>query len=496
MEAVQLVSLNQTKTGNIEVTAVAPHLTIGRGADNDFVIPDKRCSSKHCSLTLTLVSGEDPQLQVEDLSSNGTFLNGLRVSCTQIGKNVTAQLQNGDTLSILRGTNIPDVDVIEYKVVMKSAKRKREAEEESPSKRLKVSSDLSDDLRCGICTEVIYQAVTLMPCLHNVLTTQFCGGCCSDWLDKSKLCPACRDPINEVKRNASLSSIIDTFLKSRPQDCRPQEELKELALKNKITKDSLIITARKKSFDSAGSASDSSEEEVKAPRGRIAIGKAPTTQRSVPAGKLKCRQCTKSVQGFKCAPTQQHILCSKCQQAMPQRPGTLQSCEGCQRHFCNLYWSSVPRCPIGVIAKQLMQLELYRNTTFTSMPPTALSENQFEQNVLVDLMRSEGTRFNDLLEAVLTDMTAGRWTPRLCRSYTDTQDVRLTRNSHICTGCAALLWNEMIYHYRDISTPRLPKMISGRRPCWYGKDCKTQKHNISHAQKLNHVCAPTPKPTR
>jgi E3 ubiquitin-protein ligase CHFR len=60
----------------------------------------------------------------------------------------------------------------------------------------------------------------------------------------------------------------------------------------------------------------------------------------------------------------------------------------------------------------------------------------------------------------------------------------------ICTACAGLLWNEMTYHYRDSISQRLPGPISGRMACWYGKDCKTQRHNIAHAQKLNHICAP------
>jgi E3 ubiquitin-protein ligase CHFR len=298
-----------------------------------------------------------------------------------------------------------EADVVEYKVVIPSAKRKRDDPGDSVTKKPKMNSDLSDDLRCGICIDVIYQCVTLMPCLHNVSCTQFCGGCFSDWLERSKLCPACRDPVHEVKRNSSLSNIIENYLKTHPEECRPQEELKELELKNKITQDSLTISARKKSFDSSGSASESSEEEVKLPR------------RGRPArvtNRVRCRQCARSVQGYKCTATQAHIVCSQCQAPMPQRPGVPQTCEGCQRHFCNQYWRTNPRCTFGVRPRQLMQLESYRGTTFTSLPPSSLNENQFEQNVLLDFLRSHSLTFNHVVEAALADITANSWTPRLC----------------------------------------------------------------------------------
>mmetsp|Transcript_15831 Transcript_15831/g.28978 ORF Transcript_15831/g.28978 Transcript_15831/m.28978 type:complete len:511 (+) Transcript_15831:3396-4928(+) len=485
--SVLLTSLNESKVKSLELTASTPELTIGRAADNMVVIPDQRCSSKHCKLTLVISADGEPELHVEDLSSNGTYANGKR-----IGKNVKAMLQNGDTLSILKGQGIPEAEYIEFKVTMRTAKRKRDTPPESPTKKAKLSSELSEELRCGICIDVIHQCVTLMPCLHN-----FCGGCFSDWLGKSKLCPACRDPVCEARRNPALSNIIETYLKSHPEEMRTPEELKELEQKNKITVDTLTIQARKKSFDSAGSASSSdssSEEEVKAPRarGRIAIARArpsavsrasaaatPRTTAS-PIANTKCRQCTRKVQDYKCGPAQQHILCVTCHQPMPLRPTSVQTCDGCQRHFCNQYWRTAPRCNVG-----LSQLDSYRTTTFSSMPPTALNENQFEQNVLLDFMRSQTIRFNDVIDTVLADMTANRWTPHLY-----TRNVSLNAQSQICTGCAALLWNEMIYHYRDVVTARLPAYISGRPSCWYGKDCKTQKHNISHAQKLNHICAP------
>ena len=65
--------------------------TVGRAPVADFVVDASLVSRLHCRLTAV----SDQVLQVEDLAStNGTFVNGERVSA--------AQLSHGDTLKIGR----------------------------------------------------------------------------------------------------------------------------------------------------------------------------------------------------------------------------------------------------------------------------------------------------------------------------------------------------------------------------------------------------------
>lgn len=165
--AVILTSLNEKKIRNLELSATAPDLTIGRAVDNHVVISDQRCSSKHCILSLGLNADGDPEVTVEDQSSNGTYTNGRRVGLMQIAKNTKTILKDGDVLAILKGPLIPESDSIEFKVKI-TRKRRLDEPEAPPSKKPKLTSDLSEDLCCGICTGVIHQCVTLMPCLHNV----------------------------------------------------------------------------------------------------------------------------------------------------------------------------------------------------------------------------------------------------------------------------------------------------------------------------------------
>jgi len=71
---------------------------------------------------------------------------------------------------------------------------------------------MAEQFDCGICYQLMYQAVSLMPCLHN-----YCGGCFSDWIKRgNKDCPNCRDAIIMVKKNANLNSIIDSYLAVKP----------------------------------------------------------------------------------------------------------------------------------------------------------------------------------------------------------------------------------------------------------------------------------------
>jgi pSer/pThr/pTyr-binding forkhead associated (FHA) protein len=72
-----VISLNTGTANNFEVRASKPVITMGRGPTCTVRINDQRCSNTHCRLT---IEPENPtQLKVEDLSSNGTFLNNALV---------------------------------------------------------------------------------------------------------------------------------------------------------------------------------------------------------------------------------------------------------------------------------------------------------------------------------------------------------------------------------------------------------------------------------
>ncbi|TGJ79520.1 hypothetical protein E0Z10_g9244 [Xylaria hypoxylon] len=106
--------------------------------------------------------------------------------------------------------------------------------------------DLEKELNCSICTELLFQPLTLLDCLHT-----FCGSCLKDWFEWQKIsaetsrtppptssatvftCPSCRAHIRDTRRNATVTSLLDIFLASNPDKAKSQAEQDELRQKYK-----------------------------------------------------------------------------------------------------------------------------------------------------------------------------------------------------------------------------------------------------------------------
>lgn len=239
--------------------------------------------------------------------------------------------------------------------------------------------------------EIIFQPVSLYPCLHN-----FCGGCFSDWNKRANDCPSCRAIVTEVKKNHMVFSLIDMYLAKNPSAKRSQAELDELDQLNQFKQDRVVL-AKKNGFTSDGSAS-SSEEEVKAPKPKT-IAK---TRQPAPVARIVCRQCARAVDGYKCVPGQAHIDCSLCKILMPDRLVS-QKCAICTRAFCNLYFKN-SKCRGGVNT-----IDGYINTIFTVIRTTALNENKYEQNVLMDYIRRKRLQMQVVANEMIDAMEVNKW---------------------------------------------------------------------------------------
>jgi E3 ubiquitin-protein ligase CHFR len=85
-----------------------------------------------------------------------------------------------------------------------------------------------ENLTCGICHEILYRCVCLIPCLHN-----FCASCYSEWYERSTQCPSCRDQVTNIRINHAINNLVQTYLKVNPNKQRDAEELKEMDEKSK-----------------------------------------------------------------------------------------------------------------------------------------------------------------------------------------------------------------------------------------------------------------------
>ncbi|KAM5466983.1 hypothetical protein MauCBS54593_005603 [Microsporum audouinii] len=86
-----------------------------------------------------------------------------------------------------------------------------------------------------ICTEILYQPLTLLDCLHT-----FCGSCLKSWFswqasnptDSSRpqfTCPSCRASVRDTRHDAKVATLLELFLQSNPDQAKTAEEKEEIA---------------------------------------------------------------------------------------------------------------------------------------------------------------------------------------------------------------------------------------------------------------------------
>ncbi|MCJ1315318.1 hypothetical protein MMC15_000635 [Xylographa vitiligo] len=99
--------------------------------------------------------------------------------------------------------------------------------------------DLEKELTCSICTEVLYQPLTLLDCLHT-----FCGSCLKEWFafqgshnsnssTQPYTCPSCRATVRETRPDAKVTTLLDMFLQVNPEKGKTADEKEERKAKYK-----------------------------------------------------------------------------------------------------------------------------------------------------------------------------------------------------------------------------------------------------------------------
>ncbi|KAK1769319.1 hypothetical protein QBC33DRAFT_605798 [Phialemonium atrogriseum] len=105
--------------------------------------------------------------------------------------------------------------------------------------------DLEKELTCSICTELLYQPLTLLDCLHT-----FCGACLKEWFSWQATaaenaptppapgspiftCPSCRASVRDTRHNATVATLLDMFLAANPHKSKSAEEKAEMNNKYK-----------------------------------------------------------------------------------------------------------------------------------------------------------------------------------------------------------------------------------------------------------------------
>ncbi|KAM9821437.1 E3 ubiquitin-protein ligase CHFR [Syngnathus typhle] len=382
---------------------------------------------------------------------------------------------------------------------------------------------MEESLSCIICQDLLYDCVSLQPCMHT-----FCAACYSGWMERSSLCPACRCPVERIRKNHILNNLVEAYLIQHPEKCRSEEDLKNMDSCNKITQDILQPKVEHCLSDDEGSSdylfdfsdddsdtSDISQQPLiicrQCPGYRREVGQMlfvtgsnywlpvlpvlpsmppslpppvtpagnetsaksfgdePSTSSDNPAAPLE----------YRCQPQGYHLFCACCLQPMPDRRAELnsqQQCLRCQRVFCHIYWGCQR---IGCQGCLVRFSEL--NLTDKCLDGV-LNNNNYESEILKNYLSSRGKTWNDLLKEALNDLQQGKF----CLS-----DPHISANTILCVCCGLMVFKELAYKYRQNVPPsELPAAVLSRPNCYWGRNCRTQV-KAHHAMKFNHICEQT-----
>ncbi|KXX81114.1 E3 ubiquitin-protein ligase CHFR [Madurella mycetomatis] len=101
--------------------------------------------------------------------------------------------------------------------------------------------NLETELTCSICTDLLYNPLTLLDCLHT-----FCGACLKEWFRFQAAraesapgpppppetaiftCPSCRDRVRDTKHDPRVTTLLEMFLALNPDKGKSADEKKEM----------------------------------------------------------------------------------------------------------------------------------------------------------------------------------------------------------------------------------------------------------------------------
>lgn len=443
--------------------AITGEASIGRAPNCSLRLDDPRVSSSHAKLDVMPNGGDGaPAIILIDSSSNGTWLNGARLA-----KGEPTSLKHLDELAF---GNAPETAksrfVFTAAVFSTAATTTTTAQAAAASSAAAAASSSNDnstsgggasssagvsldesevekELICGICQDILYKPVALQPCLHV-----FCGACFCTWLKRKSDCPQCRKSVSVVSRNHAIGNIVDAFLTTHPHRRRDKEERDRLDTEDTLGNEPKHIRKRDRDEgadlddydDSDGEEGDSDDDDGVG--GLFPLGFPPGLFANNPF-------------------LAQHLARTTC-----------------------------PGCSLSVPASQVQRIA---DRQPLMLPPRALP-NQYEMGILDQHLRRDAAPGAPsvspaaLLQRCLARVAAGTMTmPNAPASGTP-----FTADSSVCHRCFEGAFKALVYEYRaSIPPAELPDAVRSRQNCWYGTGCRTQTHNPSHCERLNHICPPS-----
>ncbi|EPS43064.1 hypothetical protein H072_2863 [Dactylellina haptotyla CBS 200.50] len=343
---------------------------------------------------------------------------------------------------------------------------------------------LERELTCSICCELFKDPVTLLNCLHN-----FCGSCIVPWSENNSSCPSCRGAITGCRDAFALKPLIDMLVKEKPELAISEEEMKEF---RDVYKPGQNVSFGAEYDGSEDEEDEEDEEEISTvtwdPCGCCETGDSAHPRYTCPNPIL----ATDSVEIWR-DEFKQHKRCYTCNREVPFNTTTdaLRSayCACCGISYCGIIFG---QCDSRNSFLQGMRVASLYGPSSRHSFQNWFNNNIFEKNSLTHWIESDTNNYT--WESLGEDMRD--W---LFRKNDDTipfaSIVPITPDSYLCPTCLPRIFDHYLTDYLISERERLG-WTDIRTKCWYGKNCRTQRHNPDHCARLNHVCNETPQEGR
>ncbi|KAI5858341.1 hypothetical protein BZA05DRAFT_380917 [Tricharina praecox] len=90
-----------------------------------------------------------------------------------------------------------------------------------------LEESLERELTCSICTDLLFDPITYLDCLHTN-----CGACSRSWFSSQATgrnprptCPICREPVRETRPSVAFANLLENYLSRNPEKRRSKEEV-------------------------------------------------------------------------------------------------------------------------------------------------------------------------------------------------------------------------------------------------------------------------------
>lgn len=219
-------------------------ISCGRDPANTVVLRDSRISQRHFTIRVRCAADGVVALDIHDQSSNGTFVNGRRV-----GRGRRQPIVVGDRIVALPAEQAGLHDEVGYQLLhdtkgaacfslaMEAPLAGDEGEDAKDGmQKPGVPKELEKDLKCGVCTDLFYRCLTLVPCGHN-----FCAACLLRWRHQSSRCPGCRAYVRQAVRNRDMDKMVQTFVQGFPALARTPGELQQMLALERIPENEAML---------------------------------------------------------------------------------------------------------------------------------------------------------------------------------------------------------------------------------------------------------------